>query len=56
MAYLILWAFFAFIAAAIAGSKGRSRPGWFILGLLFGPFSWAVALLPSLEDNLNGRK
>ncbi len=56
MGILLVWAFCAFIAAAIAGNKGRSRPGWFLLGLLFGPFSWVVALLPPAEGNLNGRK
>jgi hypothetical protein len=49
MEYLIIWGFFGIIAASIASAKGRSGFGWFILGLLLGPFSLVVALLPSLK-------
>jgi len=34
---LFLGFVFASISAIIAGRKGRSRWGWFVLGLLFGP-------------------
>lgn len=47
MELLLLWLFCACVAASIANHKGRSTFGWFILGCLFGPFSFAVALLPS---------
>jgi len=49
MEYAVIWLFFAIIAAALASAKGRSGLAWFCLGLLFGPFAWAVALLPSLK-------
>ena len=49
MEYLVIWGFFGIIAASIASSKGRSGCGWFVLGLLLGPFALAVALLPSLK-------
>jgi len=47
MSLLIIWGFFGFIAAVVAISKGRSGFGWFILGMLLGPFALVVALLPS---------
>lgn len=47
MSLLIIWGFFGIIAAVIAGAKGRSGFGWFILGMLLGPFALVVALLPS---------
>ncbi len=46
MEYAIVWFLFGLSAAIIANGKGRG--GWFILGLLFGPFSLVVALLPSM--------
>ena len=49
MEYLILWCLFSISAAVIASHKGRSSAGWFILGLLIGPFALIVALLPSAE-------
>ena len=52
MTYLLLWGFFALVAASLAGAKGRSACGWFILGLLVGPFAWVVALLPSLKTSV----
>jgi len=38
---------FGLAAAIIASSKGRTGCGWFLLGVLFGPFSLVVAALPS---------
>lgn len=46
---LFVFAFLVFcacIAFAIAQSKNRLGWPWFFLGLCFGPFSWAVALMP----------
>lgn len=43
----IIWLFFGLVAMSIAGSKNRSGCLWFLLGLLLGPFSLVVALLPS---------
>lgn len=36
---LLIWLLLGAIAAGVAGRKGRSVPGWFVLGLLFGPFA-----------------
>ena len=49
MEYFILWCLFSVSAAVIASHKGRSSAGWFVLGLLVGPFALLVALLPSAE-------
>lgn len=43
----IIWLFFGLVSMSIAGSKNRSGCLWFLLGLLLGPFSLVVALLPS---------
>ncbi|MCL4500227.1 MAG: zinc ribbon domain-containing protein [Deltaproteobacteria bacterium] len=46
---IVLWIFCPIIAAVLAAHKGRSSLAWFFLGLLAGPFAWAVALLPAIE-------
>jgi hypothetical protein len=49
MSWLVLWALFALIPAAIASTKGRSPVGWFFIGVLLSPILAAVivAVLPS---------
>lgn len=49
MTFVIIWIFCAIISAVIASNKGRSGPGWFFLGLIIGPFAFAVALLPAIK-------
>ena len=50
MEIVIVWFIIAFICAAVAGNKGRSVGGWFVLGMLFSFFALiAVALLGSLK-------
>jgi hypothetical protein len=51
---LILWGFFAIIAAVLASKKNRSGFGWFLLGVLFGPFAWIVAAFPPLPPKPAG--
>jgi hypothetical protein len=49
---VVLWVFFGVVSASIATARGRSGVGWFLLGLLLGPFAPAVvALLPTAEAN-----
>lgn len=48
---LILAFFFGVIASIIAYSKGRNSLGWFVAGLLIGPFALVVAILaPVVRD------
>lgn len=48
MEFLLLWIAFAVVSAIVAGSKGRSAFGWFILGAIFGIFAMIlVIVLPS---------
>jgi hypothetical protein len=49
MTWIIIWIFCGIISAIIANSKGRSGCSWFLLGVLLGPFGFAVALLPRVE-------
>lgn len=49
MEIAILWLLCGIASAAIANSKGRSGCGWFLLGILFGPFGFVVAALPSMK-------
>ena len=50
--FIVFWLICAFIAAAIAESKGRSVIGWFFLGLLIGVFAIIIiAVQPSLIPN-----
>lgn len=49
MEYVIIWLLFGLTATIIANSKGRNGCGWFLLGVLIGPFALIVAALPSLK-------
>jgi len=50
MELLLFWILFGVLCAAIAFNKGRSVGGWFLLGILFGPFALVVGLLPKIES------
>jgi hypothetical protein len=39
---------FGVVAAVAAHTKGRNSLGWFIAGLLIGPFSLLVSMLPNI--------
>lgn len=52
MEFVIIWLLFGIVAAVIASYRGRSGCGWFLLGVLIGPFSLVVALLPTTEEKL----
>lgn len=42
---LVIWILFGIGAAIAASNKGRSGFGWFLLGILLGPFALLYALL-----------
>jgi hypothetical protein len=46
-----IFLFCAIVSAVVAENKGRSRVGWFFLGLFIGPFAFAVALLPAIQKD-----
>lgn len=48
-ALLLLWILFGFFSSALAAHKNRSAVGWFLMGVIFGPFGLLVALFPPLE-------
>ena len=45
-AYWIVTLVFGVIASVIAHSRGRNSLGWFVSGMLLGPFALIVAFLP----------
>jgi ribosomal protein S14 len=48
MSFYVLAAFvFAVVASIAAHNKGRNSLGWFVAGLLIGPFALLVAALPN---------
>ncbi|NPV05626.1 MAG: zinc ribbon domain-containing protein [Syntrophaceae bacterium] len=49
MEWIVLWLFCGIVSSLIASSRGRSGFAWLLLGAIFGPFSFAVALLPKIE-------
>jgi hypothetical protein len=49
MGYVIFWFLCAIFSAALASSKNRSAFGWFVLGLIVGPFGLLVAFFPKLD-------
>ena len=44
--YILAALVFGVTAALVAFSKGRSSIGWFLCGLVIGPFAFIVAALP----------
>jgi hypothetical protein len=42
---LIIWILFGVVAAVVATNKGRSGCGWFVLGVLLGPFGLILSLV-----------
>lgn len=50
MEWLTVWIFCGIVAASIASGRGRSGCAWLLLGILFGPFSFAVALMPRVTS------
>jgi len=49
MSFYVLAAFvFAIVASTAAHNKGRNSLGWFLAGLLIGPFALMVAALPNV--------
>ena len=46
MEFVLLWLVFAVFAMIGAGQKNRFGVGWFLVGLLFGPFGLLVYLMP----------
>lgn len=55
---MLTWFLIAFtcsiVSAVVAKNKGRSGAGWFILGLIIGPFALLVALLPPIVSHTAG--
>lgn len=51
MGMVLIWLLFAIFSAVIASNKGRSGVGWFLIGLLFGPFGLIVGFLSPLNNN-----
>jgi len=51
MELTILWIFFSVIAGVIAGHKGRSGIGFFIVSLLFSPLIGVVVALVAQPDD-----
>jgi hypothetical protein len=47
MEWLVIWLLFGIGAAIVATNKGRSGCGWFLLGVLLGPFGLILALVVS---------
>lgn len=50
MEIVLLWLLFGFFSAMIASGKNRSTFGWFLVGILVGPFGLLVAFMPKIED------
>jgi hypothetical protein len=46
--YFVASFVFAIVAGVIAHSKGRNALGWFVAGLLIGPFAFVVAVLSNM--------
>lgn len=53
MEYFVVWFICGFICSVIAGSKGRSAGGFFLMGLLLGPLGVILAaVIPKNEEQV----
>ena len=50
MEILGIWLLCGIVSAVIASNKGRSGCGWFLLGVLLGPFGFILALVVSKKE------
>ncbi len=48
MHLFFIWLLCGIACSVIANSKGRTGCGWFLLGMLLGPFALVVAFLPNI--------
>ena len=46
--YLVMAVVFAIVTAVAAHAKGRNSLGWFLAGLVIGPFALFVTALPNV--------
>jgi hypothetical protein len=44
--YILVAILFGVVSGLLARSKGRSVLGWFLVGLIIGPFALIVAVMP----------
>jgi hypothetical protein len=47
MGLVLIWLLFGIACAMVASNKGRSSGGWFVLGILLGPFGLLFVLIAS---------
>lgn len=52
MEFLMIWLLFGIVSAVIASNKGRNGCGWFLLGVLLGPFGLILALVVSKNQRV----
>jgi len=45
MEILLIWLLFGIVSAVVASNKGRIGCGWFVLGVILGPFGFILALV-----------
>lgn len=50
MEIAIIWFLFGLASGLVAEKKGRSGCGWFILGVLLGPFGFILSLVVSANE------
>ena len=51
MELLIVWLLFGVVTAVVASNKGLNGCGWFILGVLLGPFGFILSLVVSKDES-----
>ena len=56
MEIIIIWFLFGIVSAVIASKKGRSGCGWFLLGVLLGPFGLILAVVASRRQGIVEKK
>jgi hypothetical protein len=52
MEFVVLWLLLAIFSALLAFYKNRSPLGWFLVGLLFGPFGFLVGAFPKYDRSV----
>lgn len=49
MELILIWLLFGVVTAVVATNKGLNGCGWFILGVLLGPFGFILSLVVSKD-------
>lgn len=50
--FIVIWILFGIVSAIVATNKGRDGCGWFVIGVLLGPFGFILSLIVEKKEQV----